>query len=83
MAQLMMHRDVLKNYGKFPTKVQKKITELHRKFEEDNTQASINLEKLAKAKDPKVRSARVGDDYRAKTCGVRQHRRCRNTLAGA
>ncbi len=65
MAQLMMHRDVLKNYGKFPAKVQKKISELHRKFEEDSTQASINLEKLAKAKDPKVRSARVGDDYRA------------------
>jgi len=65
MAQLMMHRDLLKNYGKFPAKVQKKIFELHRKFEEDSTQLSINLERVVHARDPKVRSARVGDDYRA------------------
>ena len=61
----MMHRDLLKNYGKFPAKVQKKIFELHRKFEEDSTQLSINLERVVHARDPKVRSARVGDDYRA------------------
>ncbi len=61
----MMHRDLLKNYGKFPAKVQKKIFELHRKFEEDSTQSSINLERVTHARDPKVRSARVGDDYRA------------------
>ena len=66
MAQLMLHRDVLKRFGKLPAKAQKKIYELTRKFEADSTQSSINLEQLTGlAKDPKVRSARVGDDYRA------------------
>ena len=66
MAQLMLHREVLKSFGKLPSKVQKKIYELIRKFEEDSTQASIRLEHLQPlVKDPKVRSARVGDDYRA------------------
>ncbi len=66
MAQLMLHREVLKSFGKLPSKVQKKIYELTRKFEEDSTQASIHLEPLVPmVKDPKVRSARVGDDYRA------------------
>lgn len=66
MAQLMLHREVLKNFGKLPAKVQKKIYELTHKFEEDSTQAGIHLEHLSPmAKDPKVRSARVGDDYRA------------------
>ena len=66
MAQLMLHREVLKKFGKLPAKAQKKIVELTRKFEEDSTQASIHLEHLSPmVKDPKVRSARVGDDYRA------------------
>ncbi|MEH6628800.1 MAG: UvrD-helicase domain-containing protein [Motiliproteus sp.] len=65
MAQLMMHREVLAGFGKLPAKVQKKVVELHRKFEVDSTQTSINLEKLQMTKDPKVRSARLGDDYRA------------------
>jgi len=64
MAELMLHRDVLKTFGRLPSKVQKKIYELIRKFEDDSTQASIHLEQLA-VRDPKVRSARVGDDYRA------------------
>jgi mRNA-degrading endonuclease RelE of RelBE toxin-antitoxin system len=65
MAELMLHRDVLKTFGRLPSKVQKKIYELIRKFDEDSTQASINLEHYEAARDPKVRSARVGDDYRA------------------
>lgn len=66
MAQLMLHREVLKNFGKLPSKVQKKVYELIRKFEEDSTQASIHLEPLVPmVKDKKVRSARLGDDYRA------------------
>ncbi len=66
MAQLMLHREVLKSFGKLPSKVQKKVYELIRKFEEDSTQASIHLEHLnPMVKDKKVRSARLGDDYRA------------------
>lgn len=65
MAKMMLHRDVLKNFGKLPAKVQKKLVELTQKFEEDSTQASIHLEKINAARDSKVRSARVGLDYRA------------------
>ena len=65
MAKMMLHRDVLKNFGKLPAKVQKKVVELTRKFEGDSTQASIHLEPINAAKDSKVRSARVGLDYRA------------------
>ena len=61
----MLHRDVLADFGRLPAKVQKKVSELIRKFQEDSTQASINLEKIEKAVDDKVRSARVGDDWRA------------------
>ncbi len=66
MAQLMLHREVLKNFGKLPAKVQKKIYELIKKFEVDSKQAGMHLEPLEPmVKDKKVRSARVGDDYRA------------------
>ena len=65
MAKMMLHRDVLKNFGKLPAKVQKKVYELTYKFESDSTQASIHLEPITTAKDKKVRSARVGLDYRA------------------
>jgi mRNA-degrading endonuclease RelE of RelBE toxin-antitoxin system len=65
MAKMMLHRDVLKNFGKLPTKVQKKVYELTYKFESDSTQASIHLEPVEGSKDKKVRSARVGVDYRA------------------
>lgn len=65
MAKLMIHRDLLKSLGGLPTKVQKKISELVKKFQDDSTQASIHLEPLAGAVDKKVRSARVGQEYRA------------------
>ena len=62
----MLHREVLKNFGKLPAKVQKKIYELIKKFEVDSKQAGMHLEPLEPmVKDKKVRSARVGDDYRA------------------
>ena len=65
MAKMMLHRDVLKHFGKLPTKVQKKVYELTYKFESDSTQSSIHLERVEAVKDKKVRSARVGLDYRA------------------
>lgn len=61
----MIHRDVFQNYGRLPVKVQKKVFEFFRKFEEDSTQSSIHLEHYTEAVDQKVRSARIGDDYRA------------------
>lgn len=65
MAKLMLSREVLKDFGRLPIRVQKKVFELIRKFQDDSTQASIHLEPFAEAVDPKVRSARIGDDYRA------------------
>jgi len=65
MAQLMLHRDVLTEFGSLPAKVQKKVSELIRKFQEDSKQASIHLEKVERVVDDKVRSARLGDDWRA------------------
>ena len=65
MAQLMWRRDLLEQLMHTPAKVKKKVSELHRKFEEDSTQASIHLEVVKGARDSKVRSARVGGDYRA------------------
>lgn len=65
VAKMMLHREVLKSFGKLPSKVQKKVYELTKKFEDDSTQASIHLEPVAQARDSKVRSARVGLDYRA------------------
>ena len=61
----MVHRELFKTFGRLPSKVQKKVYELMKKFEEDSTQASLNLEKVSNVRDKKVRSARVGDDYRA------------------
>lgn len=65
MAQLMWRRELLMQLAKVPAKVKKKLAELHRKFEEDSTQSSLHLEPVQGARDAKVRSARVGDDYRA------------------
>ncbi|MBU2648706.1 AAA family ATPase [bacterium] len=65
MAKLMVHRELFKTFGRLPSKVQKKVYELMKKFEEDSIQASLHLEKVNNVKDKKVRSARVGDDYRA------------------
>lgn len=61
----MLHREVLRHFGKLPSRVQKKTYEFIRKFELDSTQAGLHLEPVGSARDPKVRSARVGDDYRA------------------
>jgi mRNA-degrading endonuclease RelE of RelBE toxin-antitoxin system len=66
MADLMLHQDVFDRFPRLPSKVQKKLTELFKKFKIDSTQASINLEQLQPmVRDKKVRSARLGDDYRA------------------
>ncbi|MFO1429763.1 MAG: AAA family ATPase [Candidatus Competibacteraceae bacterium] len=65
MAKLMLYRDVLKHFGQLPVKAQKKVLEFIRKFQEDSAQAGLHLEPYAEAVDPKVHSARIGDDYRA------------------
>lgn len=65
MAKLMIHRDLLRTLNRLPAKVQKKMEEFIRKFQENSFQPSLHLEPLAQVQDAKVRSARIGDDYRA------------------
>ena len=66
MATLMVHRNIFKNFGKLPMKVQKKVSEFVDIFQEDPTALSIGLHPLdSMMADPKVRGAKLSDDYRA------------------
>ena len=67
MAKLMLHRQILKDFSKLPRKVQKRISELIREFEEDPQAPSIGLHALKETMlDPKVRGIKkFPDGYRA------------------
>ena len=65
MVQVAVSADFLSAYAQVPRKVQKKVREFTRKFLEDPTQPSINYERIHDMRDPKVRTVRVGIDYRA------------------
>ncbi len=66
MAQLMLHKDVLKGFSKLPVKVQKKLAEFVEKFQEDPYDPSLGLHKLEETMaDPKGRGADLAGDYRA------------------
>ena len=66
MAKLMLHRNLLKNFGKFPAKVQKKISEWIDLFQTDPYDPGIGLHALQETMiDPKVRGADLPGGYRA------------------
>ena len=66
MAQLMMHRNVLKGFHKLPAKVQKKVAEFIDRFQRDPADPALHLHKLEETMaDPKVRGAKLPDGYRA------------------
>ena len=67
MAQLMMHRNILKNFHKLPNKVQKRVSELIDEFQRDPQSPAIGLHPLtATMRDPKVRGVKkLPDGYRA------------------
>lgn len=66
MARLMLHRNILKNFSKLPTKVQKRVSELIHEFEADPTAPAIGLHPLKETMlDPKVRGVtKFPDGYR-------------------
>ena len=66
MARLMLHRNILKNFPKLPTKVQKRVSELIHEFEIDPTAPAIGLHPLKETMlDPKVRGVtKFPDGYR-------------------
>lgn len=67
MAQLMVHRKILKNFHKLPGKVQKRVSELIEEFQRDPQADAIGLHPLKDImRDAKVRGVRkLPDGYRA------------------
>lgn len=67
MARLMVHRQILKDYHKLPSKVQKRVAELIEEFQKDPHSDAIGMHPLkGTALDPKVRGVtKLPDGYRA------------------
>lgn len=67
MAKLMMHRNILKNFSKLPSKVQKRVSELIDEFQQNPHSEAIGLHPLKETMlDPKVRGVKkLPDGYRA------------------
>jgi mRNA-degrading endonuclease RelE of RelBE toxin-antitoxin system len=66
MANLMVHRNLLKNFNKLPAKVQKKIAEWIDIFQVDPFDPAIGLHSLKETMaDSKVRGADLPGGYRA------------------
>lgn len=67
MAQLMVHRNILKHFHHLPSKVQKRISELIDEFQRDPHSPAIGLHPLPGTMlDPKVRGVKkLPDGYRA------------------
>jgi UvrD/REP helicase N-terminal domain/UvrD-like helicase C-terminal domain len=57
--------DFLDAYASVPRSQQKKVREFTEKFKKDPTPASINYEKIYNVKDPRVRTVRIDQKYRA------------------
>jgi len=67
MAKLMVHRQILKNFHRLPTRVQKRVAELIEEFQRDPTSPAIGMHPLTETmRDPKVRGIKkLPDGYRA------------------
>lgn len=67
MANLMVHRNILKNFHKLPSKVQKRVSELIDEFQKDPESDAIGMHPLPGTMlDPKVRGVKkLPDGYRA------------------
>jgi mRNA-degrading endonuclease RelE of RelBE toxin-antitoxin system len=66
MATLMLHRQILRDFHKLPSKVQKRISEWIELFQKNPKDPSIGLHSVAEGMaDPKVRGAELPGAYRA------------------
>lgn len=63
--QIAITPDFLKAFSKIPKSQQKKVREFTEKFRANPTSSGINYEKIVNFRDPKVRSVRIDDTYRA------------------
>lgn len=66
MAQLMVHRDVLKNFGRLPVQVQKRIADFVDRFRDNPNDPALRLHSLKESMlDPKVCGAELPNGFRA------------------
>lgn len=65
MPKIAIGAEFLKAMSNIPKSEQKKVREFTEKFRKDPTQASINYEPIHNVKDKKVRTVRIGLNYRA------------------
>jgi mRNA-degrading endonuclease RelE of RelBE toxin-antitoxin system len=66
MAKLMVHRNLLKDFGKLPAKVQKQLSVFIEDFQKNPEDPRLKLHPLkAMMKDSKVRGAVIAGEYRA------------------
>jgi superfamily I DNA/RNA helicase len=65
MTQVALSTDFLKAFAAIPKQQQKKVRSFVEKFKADPTQGSIHYEPIYDMADAKVRTVRIGDDYRA------------------
>jgi mRNA-degrading endonuclease RelE of RelBE toxin-antitoxin system len=63
-ARLALAKSFLEAYSRLPRALQKKVREFTERFHEDPTRSGLNFERLAGARDPKVRSLRIDQAYR-------------------
>ena len=65
MPTVAIASEFLDAFSRIPRAQQRKVREFTEKFRLDPTSAGINYEKIHVAKDDKVRTVRIGRDYRA------------------
>jgi len=66
MAQLMLHRNLLKSFGKLPVRVQKRVADFIDRFQQNPADPALHLHHLRESMvDSKVRGANLPDGYRA------------------
>lgn len=65
MPKIAIGNDFLDAFAKLPKAEQKRVRRFTQKFKIDPTMASINYESIPEVRDPKVRTVKIGDTYRA------------------
>ncbi|MCG3145303.1 MAG: ATP-dependent DNA helicase Rep [Gammaproteobacteria bacterium] len=65
MPTVAIASDFLDAFARVPRAQQKKVREFTEKFKTDPTSSAINYEKIHSVKDPKVRTVRIDQKYRA------------------
>ena len=65
MTTIAISDDFLTAYSQIPQAQQKKVREFVTRFQENPKSSAINYEALIDAKDSRVRTVRIGLEYRA------------------